>query len=525
MAGTRVSAAALRAMLLDEAELALLDVREERIFSERHLLFARSLPLSRLELRMARLVPRRATRIVLVDDGDGLAERAAGVLTSHGYADVRILDGGNPAWAAAGYELFSGMNVPSKAFGEFIEDETGTPSISAEELNALMQSGTDMVVLDSRPFDEFHRVSIPSGINVPGAELVLRVHDMAPSPDTLVVVNCAGRTRSIIGAQSLINAGVPNKVVALRNGTMGWSLAGFRPDSGQSRRAPAVSHGALAWAKSAAETMARKLDIHSIDEATLARLRADESRTLYLFDVRDPDEYAAGHVAGALSAPGGQLVQATDQYAGTLKSRIVVVDDKEVRAVMTASWLKQMGWREVFVLVAAGHETGFPGAPVLGQAPRDAAINAAALAGLLASNEATVIDLALSRDYLAAHIPGAWFAIRARLAPAMEKIEPRGTLVLTSEDGVLAALAVQDARAVTPLPVRYLDGGNAAWRAAGFPLGGNEPHMADEPVDAWLKPYERPDGVKQAMADYLAWETDLLPRIARDGCAKFEAKR
>src|ERR1043166_3319056 len=278
----RVGAQALRAMLLDGAELAPIDVREERIFSESHLLFARSLPLSRLELRMARLVPRRATRIVLVDDGDGLRERRAGVLTSHGYADVRILDGGNPAWAAAGYELFSGMNVPSKAFGEFIEDETGTPSISAEELNALMQSGTDMVVLDSRPFDEFHRVSIPSGINVPGAELVLRVHDMAPSPDTLVVVNCAGRTRSIIGAQSLINAGVPNKVVALRNGTMGWQLSGLPCESGKAAHAPEVSHAALGWAKAAAERVARRFGISRIDTATLSRWRAEEARTLYL---------------------------------------------------------------------------------------------------------------------------------------------------------------------------------------------------------------------------------------------------
>src|SRR5437764_4326002 len=360
----RVSAQALRAMLLDSQELALLDVREERIFSENHLLFARSVPLSRLELRMARLVPRKGTRIVLVDDADGLAERAAAVLVKAGYTHLHILDGGNPAWEAAGYELFSGVNVPSKAFGELVEHENGTPSISADELNALMQSGADMVVLDSRPFDEFLRVSIPTGVNVPGAELVLRVHDMAPKPDTLVVVNCAGRTRSIIGAQSLINAGVPNKVVALRNGTMGWTLAGLKPDSGQSRRAPAVSHGALAWAKSAATSVAARLDIRSIDEATLARLRADESRTTYLFDVRDPDEYAAGHVAGAISAPGGQLVQATDQYAGTLHARIVLIDDRQVRAVMTASWLRQMGWTDVFVLVAQGSETGVPDNPV-----------------------------------------------------------------------------------------------------------------------------------------------------------------
>ena len=518
----RLGAAALRAMLLDDEELALIDVREERIFSESHLLFARSVPLSRLELRFARLVPRRATRIVLVDDADGLAERAAQVLAAAGYSDRQVLDGGNAAWLASGHELFSGVNVPSKAFGEFIEHENGTPSISAQELHDLMRSGTDMVVLDSRPFDEYSRVSIPTGVNVPGAELVLRVHDLAPKADTLVVVNCAGRTRSIIGAQSLINAGVPNKVVALRNGTMGWNLAGFTPDSGKSQRAPDVSHGALAWAKSAAEAVAGKLGIRSIDEAALARLRADATRTLYLFDVRDPAEYAAGHVAGALSAPGGQLVQATDQYAGTLKSRIVCVDDKQARAVMTASWLSQMGWREVFVLVAAGDEKGFPDNPVLGEVSRDT-IAPAALAELLSRGEATVVDLSLSRDYAKAHILGAWFAIRARLGDALGKIKPSGTLVLTSEDGVLAGLAVADARALTSLGVACLDGGNAAWRAAGLPLTRNDPRMADEPVDAWLKPYERPDGVKQAMADYLAWETDLLPRIARDGCAIFTA--
>jgi rhodanese-related sulfurtransferase len=522
---TRIGAQALRAMLLDGAELALLDVREERIFSENHLLFARSLPLSRLELRMARLVPRKSTRIVLVDDADGLAERAATVLQHAAHTSLHMLDGGNAAWEAAGYELFSGMNVPSKAFGELVEHENGTPSISADELNALMRERADMVVLDSRPFDEFHRVSIPTGVDVPGAELVLSVHDMAQKPDTLVVVNCAGRTRSIIGAQSLINAGVPNKVVALRNGTMGWTLAGFTPASGETRRAPAVSHGALAWAKAAAEAVAKKLDIRSIDEAALARLRADASRTTYLFDVRDPDEYAAGHVAGAISAPGGQLVQATDQYAGTLHARIVCVDDKEVRAVMTASWLKQMGWREVFVLVAAGEERGFPPVEVLGEPARDAAIDAAALDDLLARGEATVIDLAPSRDYLGAHIPGAWFAIRARLEQFIQREPLRRNVVLTSEDGVLASLAVDEVRAWTPLAVRFLDGGNAAWRAAGFALTADDPRMADEPIDAWLKPYERPDGVKQAMADYLAWETDLLPRIARDGCAKFEVMR
>ena len=173
------------------------------------------------------------------------------------------------------------------------------------------------------------------------------------------------------------------------------------------------------------------------------------------------------------------------------------------------------------MLVAAGEETGFPASPVLGEAPKDAAIGAVALHDLLLRTDATVIDLSLSRRYQEAHIRGAWFAIRSRLKQALGRIKPGGTVVLTSEDGVLAGLAAADARALTMAPVRYLEGGNAAWHDAGFPLTKDDPRMADEPVDAWLKPYERPDGVKQAMADYLAWETDLLPRIARDGCARF----
>jgi rhodanese-related sulfurtransferase len=516
-----VSAHTVRDMLGDGQELALVDLREELIFSQSHLLHARSVPLSRLELKFAALVPRRGTRIVFCDDGDGLAERAADIVGRAGYGNVRALEGGVRSWAAAGFELFSGVNVPSKAFGEFVEHESGTPSISADDLDRLMQTGTDLVVLDSRPFDEYRRVSIPTATNVPGAELVLRVRDMAPSPETLVVVNCAGRTRSIIGAQSLINAGVPNKVVALRNGTMGWSLAGLTCESGKAKRAADPSRDGLAWAKSAADEVARRYGVVRIDLATLDRFRNDETRTLYLFDVRDPREYEAGHVADAVSAPGGQLVQATDQYVGTLGARIVLVDDAEVRAVMTASWLRQMGYADVFVLVETGSERSSPKAQVLGDAPRaDLAIDVAQLAAMLARNEATVVDLSLSRDYLKDHIPGAWFAIRSRMDRALAKISPKGALVLTSEGGILAGLAAPDVEALANCPVRYLAGGNAAWQAAGHPLS-TDAKMADEPVDVWLKPYERTGDTSGAMSEYLAWETDLLPRIARDGTANF----
>jgi rhodanese-related sulfurtransferase len=512
-----IEPAVLKTMLGDGHELAVIDLREELTFSQRHLLWARSVSLSRLELRVARLVPRRATRIVLIDDGEGLDERAAAILAAAGYTDLSQLAGGVSGWEQAGFELFSGVNVPSKAFGEHIEHASRTPSIAAGELEQWLRDGRDMIVVDSRPFDEFQRVSIPTATNVPGAELVLRIHDLAPSPDTLVVVNCAGRTRSIIGAQSLINAGIPNKVVALRNGTMGWTLAGLQPDHGQDRRKLDVSTEGFTRAKEAATRVAARHGVQTIDRAALDALRADANRTTYVFDVRNPEEYAAGHVPGAQSAPGGQLVQATDQYAGTLGARIVLVDDLEVRAVMTASWLRQMGWREVFVLVAAGSETGSPTPEILGEmAPPDRGIDAAALSDLVAHDRVTVVDLSLSSRYGRGHIPGAWFAIRSRLEQAMAKIVVNGELVFTSEDGVVARLATVESR----LAARYLDGGNATWAAAGFTFS-TEPRMADEPLDYWPKPYERPGNTTDAMNEYLNWEVDLLPRIARDGTARF----
>lgn len=519
----KIDAVRLRAMLDDGQELAIIDVREELIFSRNHLLHARSMPLSRFELLVGRLVPRRATRIVLCDDNDGMAGRAAAILLSAGYSDVSILDGGCMAWEKAGFELFSGVNVPSKAFGEFVEHQSHTPNIGPDELARLMRDGADIVVLDSRPFDEYVRVSIPTATNVPGAELVLRARDAAPSANTMIVVNCAGRTRSIIGAQSLINAGIANKVVALRNGTMGWSLAGHRCDAGSDRRGLAISAEGLAAAREAGACVARRFGVKHIDQATLDRWRTEsDKRTLYIFDVRDPTEYAAGHVAGAVSAPGGQLVQATDQYVGTLNARLVLVDDLDVRAIMTASWLTQMGWPEVYVLVAEGTETGFPRPPVLTRAEwPELEISPSSLAAMLSSEAATVIDLSSSRDFRRGHIAGAWFAIRSRLALALPKIAGRGVFVLTSDDGLVAALAVEEFAALAGTRPHLLAGGNAAWRQAGYQLVAGDAQMADEPVDLWLKPYERAANTSNAMEEYLAWEVDLLPRIERDGTCHF----
>jgi rhodanese-related sulfurtransferase len=526
----RVIPADVRAMLQDGGELALFDVREEGVFSEEgHPFFANSLPLSRLELTLRDLVPRPGTRIVVYDGGDdGLAERARARLATMGYRNVAVMAGGAAGWAAAGYQLFTGVNVPSKAFGEWVEHKCATPHIAAGELKRRLDAGEEVLIVDSRPIGEFRNMSIPGAFDCPGAELVYRVPDRLRSPDSLVVVNCAGRTRSIIGAQSLRNAGLPNPVVALENGTMGWELAGLELARDREDALPPPSPAGLAQARALADKVAARFGLRRIDDAMLARFRADaETRTLYLIDVRSPEEYAAGHLAGARSAPGGQLVQATDAYIATRGARIVLIDDDGVRAVMTGSWLVQMGWPEVYVLVGglAGRvlERGVPASaiPEL-EAAHVATISAAELKALSERGEATVVDVARSLEYEAGHIPGAWFAVRARLPASLDRVARRRMLVLTSPDGRLARLAAGDLSDAAHgfAAIRVLDGGTAAWRAAGLPLATGREAMADTPDDCWRRPYD-PYAAPGARERYLKWEVELVHQIEREGNVGF----
>ncbi len=520
----------LRQWLLDGQELALFDVREEMAFGGAHILYASCLPLSRLEFKLAALVPRRSVRMVICDGGEGLAERAAEKVERFGYTDVSVLDGGTLAWSDAGYELFSGVNVPSKAFGEIVEHEYGTPSISATELKAKLDQVDGVVILDSRPFSEYRVRNIPGGICVPGGELVYRLDEMAPGEDALVVVNCAGRTRSIIGAQSLINAGIPNQVLALRNGTMGWHLAGQSLETGMSRRAPEVSAKNLKIAKRRARQIAKRYGVKTIGRKELERFQSERSQhSLFVLDVRNPEEYEAGHLPGSRSAPGGQLVQETDQFIGVLGARVVLVDDAGVRATMTASWLIHMGWNEVFVLEnalkGAALESGPERIEVQGLAEANPSeITPASLNDLLSRNEVSVLDVAMSRHYRDGHVPGAWFVLRARFGQTLPALDLHDLVVVTSEDGALARLAAEEAASASGREVRVLAGGTKAWREAGFALELGATRMADPSDDIWLRPYEKDWGVEQAMQDYLTWEVGLVEQIERDGTARFRHK-
>ena len=529
MASRVLSPEEVRAMLRDGDEIALLDMREEGVFSEDgHPFFANSVPLSRLELMIRDLVPRQGTRVVVLDGGDEhLAERAAAKLDRMGYGNVAVMAGGSKAWAAAGFELFTGVNVPSKAFGELVEHRSGTPHIAAAELKRRLDAGEEILIVDSRPIGEFRNMSIPGAFDCPGAELVYRVPDRLASPDSLVVVNCAGRTRSIIGAQSLRNAGLANPVMALENGTMGWELAGLDLARGREDALPPPSPEGLEKARALADKVAERFGIKRIDDAALARFENEaEQRTLYVFDVRGPDEYEAGHLAIARSAPGGQLVQATDAYMATRNARIVLVDDDGVRAVMTGSWLVQMGWPEVYVLdgglsgraLVPGRRA--PAIPELDEADV-ATIDAAELKRLHRCRRGGA-----RRSRAEHHLRGRAYSGRVVRGAGAAAGQSRKAAAPPGAGADLARRACwhgwrRPSSADSGFPAVYvLDGGTDAWRAAGLPLATGREAMADTPDDCWRRPYD-PYAREGARERYLKWEIELVHQIEREGDVGF----
>ena len=516
----------LRAALADENEIAVLDVREVADYIPEHLLFAVNLPLSRFELQVDSLVPRRSTRIVLVDDAGELVAEAAEKLAAAGYTNVSALSGGTRAWKRAGLEVYFGRNTPGVVFGEVLEHQLHTPNVSASQLRAKLQAGDDVVVLDTRPRAEFDAEHVPGAIRCAGSELAFRAASLASSPDTQFVVNCGGRTRAILGAQGLINLGINNPTAALTGGTMEWLLNGFTLETGPGKSAPLPSAEAAAEARSRAQRLARAHEVRSIDLNTLREFEKDTTRTLYRFDVRSSEEYQVGHLAGFRSTPDGELFSRVVKYIGTWRSRVVLFDSEAVRDLFTASWLIQQGGYEVYVLraeLAGVLETGPERTTVLrGPEPIAPCVDVPGLQRLQSEGSVAVFDIDLSSGYGKRHIAGAAHSSRRRL-PERSPKDGR-PIVITSSDGVLASVAASELRKLTGLDVRALLGGTRAWIEAKGPTeSGGAPA---DPDDVWKGPGSFPPGERETrMRAYLDWELSLAAQQARDPSSLIQIHR
>jgi rhodanese-related sulfurtransferase len=496
---------------------AVLDVRERGAYERGHVFRTTSLPRRQLELRVPTLVTAPATPIALLDADGSLAPLAATTLGAMGYRDVRVLEGGLGAWRGAGRRVVQGLNVPSKVFGERALHEWRTPQIAPHDLMRRIEKRDDMVIVDSRTFEEYHRGCIPGSINVPGGELVLRIGELVERPETTIVVHCGGRTRSYIGAESLRRMRLSNPIVALENGTMGWELAGLTLERGATRTAPAPGSRSRVQAAATAKRVAAEDGVKVLGVDDVRRLwDARRERNLYLVDVRTVEEYEAGHVAGSIWAPGGQAVQATDDYFAARGAAFVFICDGLVRSIMTAAWFVRMGVPDVAVLsggVSAWRdagglvENGQPAPSPFGWETARAATRYRTPADL---GDGVVVDVGMSDEYARGHVPGAGWICRSRLEARIVSAAPDRArpIVVTCGDGVASTLAAVTLSGLGYKDVSVLEGGTHGWTDAGRPLEQGATRLWDEPDDVVLKPYQRG---REAMEAYLRWEEALDP--------------
>ncbi|KAF1044773.1 rhodanese-like domain-containing protein [Xylophilus sp.] len=521
-----IDARSLRAWLADGAEIALIDVREAGQFGEGHPFFAVNLPYSQLEKLAPRLLPRRSVRTVVYSDaGDGLDQRAAARLAALGYDDLYLLQGGAQGWAEAGCVLFRGVNVPSKTFGELVEQVFHTPRIPAQELARRQAAGEPLLLVDGRTPEEYRRQTVPGALPLPNGELALRLAALLPDATTPVVVHCAGRTRSIVGAQTLRNLGLPNPVVALENGTQGWKLAGYELRYGSAEPVPPrPAADALPLLRERAARLAARHGAPVLSAAQAQDWLDDAVRTTYLIDVRSAEEFAAGSLPGAVQVPGGQLVQSTDLSVGVRNSRLLLLDDEAVRAPVAASWLRQLGFEAATVeggIAARIHPPARPSSAqqLVGSSTYPIPLlDAAAVAARHARAGTAWIDLRGSRAYRAGHGAGVAWSIRPRITAAV----PQGAaaIVLIAEDAGTAALAAQDLREAGHADIAWTT--QAAWQQAGLPTEATPQLPADaDAIDYLLFVHDRHDGNLDAARAYLAWETGLIGQCQPDELAVF----
>jgi len=494
----------LKPLLTQAEEIAFLDVRESGQHGEGHPFFSTPLPYSRLEARAEVLLPCKLTPVYLLDDADGVAERAAQALAALGHKDVAIVAGGAEGWAAAGYTLFKGVHVPSKTYGELLEHAADTPSVTADELQQLLESDHPVVVLDGRSPDEYRKMSLPGALCCPNAELGYRLQSIVPDETTTVVVNCAGRTRSIVGAEGLRVLNTKNPVYALENGTQGWRLAGFDLHHGVAAQDfPDPDAEQLERLSKQAATLIEKFQLRLLAPETLAEWQLDRTRTTYLFDVRTAAEFNASHWPGARHAPGGQLVQTTDTYVAVRNARVVLSDDNHLRAATTAIRLQEMG-HDVWLLDAdaqAGENDAAANSDEHAPFPREAS-----------QTYATILDASPSMRYRESHIDGAIWVTRARLDQLT--LDTDKPLLVTGRDPVLVRGVVNDLTAIGFKDISAHAGSPDDWAHAGFELVSTPDSPPDKDcIDYLFFVHDRHDGNLDAARRYLAWETGLIAQL------------
>lgn len=109
-----MSALELKRLLDERADILVVDVRtaEDFIGEQGHIAAATNIPLEALKSRLPLLAADRNRPIALVCRTDRRSAKAAKLLARHGFADVRVVQGGMTAWLDNGWPVEGARPTP-----------------------------------------------------------------------------------------------------------------------------------------------------------------------------------------------------------------------------------------------------------------------------------------------------------------------------------------------------------------------------------------------------------------------------
>lgn len=523
-----VPASELSEILASMDAYSLLDVRERGEYALGHIPNACPVPRGLIEVLAPTLFPWHSVPVIVYSNESHRSGLAARTLTALGYEDVRIVDGGIEAWRAAGNEPEEGVNVFGKAYGEKVSTIGGVQQLEPDDLAALQEDGS-VVLLDARTNLEYLRGHIPGAVNVPGGELPVTLLSMsaAQRDGKTVVVHCAGRTRSILGARLVMDLGF-DPVFALRNGTMAWRMSGRHLEySARTLNVPTTSEGAALSARFAEGFVeGQGAGAWSATEVTQA---VADGGPIYVLDVRQDAEFLADHIPGAVLCPVGQLANGADEVLTVRGAQIVCYSTDETRAQVGAGMLRRIGyprvgwlrggfhgWQAAGLLIAHGRPSSYPPALEAELATCDLVEPEVVHRQLTTDHPPALIDVRRSSEYALGHIASSRWVPRGDLERRLDGATERSAdIVLVSDRGIRAALAARTAKNLGFERPQVLAGGVVAWQEQGHELteglDGADVSLREAKEDAELVA-PRPRMLERDVEDmvrYLDWEEKL----------------
>ncbi len=374
---------------------------------------------------------------------------------------------------------------------------SGYGNVSITDLSAELVDNPDILLLDVRQPEEYAEGHIAGAFNIPIRDVVKNLN-LLPDLDAKIVAICGSAFRSSIGMTALQILGYTD-VRSMSGGMSAWKEEGlatvtdaFTPEAST---APEIDSEVLAAVDAALSGLPEGFG--GVKAEDLNAEMADNPPA-QLIDVRTPDEWATGYIAGAVHMP----LESFMSYAGELPTdkaaNLVVYCKGGHRGNMVATMLRTLGYTNVRNISGGIGGWTTAGLAIEGAAPAEPAaeldlvtlldsyitglpntfnaVKASDLAVELAETpDLLLVDVRTVDEYVEGHIEG---AINIPLTEITDHLDMLPALdqpmVIYCGSGHRSVMAMAVFNLLGYVNARSMLGGVKAWTSAELPLTTDE---------------------------------------------------